>query len=161
VLNNFRNEYFNLSSWLIPVSLAIFLIILSFYNFLFFHTLAEFFAITIAILMGVVAWQMYPFTRNNYLMYLGIGYFLIGILDLLHTLSYKGMSIFQNATPSTTIEFWVGTRYLEALLLLSAPWFLTHALNRKNISILFIFISIVLIVIISQGYFPVTFILKY
>jgi len=153
-----QSEYFSLSSWIIPVGLAIILIVLSFYNFLFFHTLAEFFAITIAVLMGVVAWQMYPFTRNNYLMYLGIGYFLIGILDLLHTLSYKGMNIMHSTTSSTAIEFWVGTRYLEALLLLSAPWFLNHSLNRKNTVIIFSLISLVLTAIISQGYFPVAFV---
>jgi PAS domain S-box-containing protein len=159
VLNkNYTNEYFNLSSWIIPVAMAIFLVVLSFYNFLFFHTLAEFFAITIAILMGVVAWQMYPFTRNNYLMYLGIGYFLIGILDLFHTLSYKGMNIMHGVSISTATEFWVGTRYLEAFLLLSAPWFLNHALNRKKIVVLFALISIVLTVIIIQGVFPVAFV---
>ena len=112
---NFRDEYFSFTSWVIPISLAVFLIILSFNNYLFFHTLAEFFSIIIAVLMGVVAWQMYPFTRNNFLMYLGIGYFLIGILDLLHTISYKGMNIIPNATTSTAVEFWIGTRYLEGL----------------------------------------------
>lgn len=153
-----KSEYFNLSSWIIPVSLAVFLVVLSFYNYLFFHTLAEFFAISIAMLMGVVAWQMYPFTRNNFLMYLGIGYFLIGILDLLHTLSYKGMNMIPNVTSSTAIEFWIGTRYLEAFLLLTAPWFLNHSLNRIKTSVLFFTISAVLIVIINSGYFPVAFI---
>lgn len=155
---SFRNEYFNLSSWLIPIGLAIFLIVLSFNNYLFFHTLSEFFAISIAMLMGVVAWQMYPFTRNNFLMYLGIGYFLIGILDLLHTLSYKGMNIIPGVTPSTAIEFWIGTRYLEALLLLSAPWFLNHSLNRIKTSALFFIIVIGLIFLVYSGYFPIAFI---
>ena len=155
---NNKNEYFNLSSWIIPISLASLLVVISFYNYLFFHTLAEFFAISIAMLMGVVSWQMYQFTRNNYLMYLGIGYFIIGILDLLHTLSFKGMNIIPHVTPSTTIEFWIGTRYLEALLLLTAPWFLNHPLNRIKTSALFLIISSVLILTIEIGYFPVMFI---
>lgn len=155
---SFRNEYFSLSSWLIPIGLAVFLIILSFYNYLFFHVLAEFFAIIIAVLMGVVAWQMYPFTRNNFLMYLGIGYFIIGILDLLHTLSYKGMNIIPSATSSTATEFWIGTRYLEALLLLSAPWFLNHSLNRNKVLTLFFLISLSLVAVINQELFPATFI---
>ena len=153
-----RSEYFNLASWIIPIGLAAFLILLSFNNFLFFHTLAEFFAITIAILMGVVAWQMYPFTRNNFLMYLGIGYFFIGVLDLLHTLSYKGMNIFPGTTSSTPIEFWIGTRYLEALLLLTAPWFLSHSLNRIKVTVIYFSVAIFLVLFISYGNFPVTFI---
>lgn len=92
VLNSSKS-YFQFRTLLVPSVLALLLVVLSFFNFLLFHTLAEFFAITIAILMCVVAWHMYPFTRNNYLMFLGGGYFWIGVLDLLHTLSYKGVGV--------------------------------------------------------------------
>ena len=125
-------SYFNFAAWLLPISLAMFLAVVSFYNFLFFHTLAEFFAITVAILTAVIAWQMYPFTRNNYLMYLGAGYFWIGVLDLMHTLTYKGMNIVAGGDANTAIQIWIGTRYLEAILLLTAPWFLKHTFNRNK-----------------------------
>ena len=153
-----KDEYFNLAAWVIPACLSVFLIIISFNNYLFFHTLAEFFAITIALLMGVVAWQMYPFTRNNFLMYLGVGYFLIGSLDLMHTISYKGMNIINSATSSTAIEFWVGTRYLEAVLLLSAPWFLEHSLNRLKAAVFFTFGAVLMSLVILEGHFPVMFV---
>ena len=132
VARNFQKEYFNISSWLIPLGLAALLIITSLTNFLLFHTLAELFAIIIAILMCVVAWQMYPFTKNNFLMYLGAGYFWIACLDMIHALTYKGLNLIPNATHDTTIQFWIITRYLEALLLLSAPWFLNHYLLRNK-----------------------------
>jgi hypothetical protein len=35
--------------------------------------------------------------ENKYLLLLGIAYLFIGILDLLHTLSYMGMEIFVEA----------------------------------------------------------------
>lgn len=127
---NPQQSYFSFSLWVTPIGLAAILVLISFSNFLLFHTLVEFFAVTIAILTCVVAWNMYPFTRNNYLMFLGAGYFWVGLLDLLHTLTYKGMNVIPGSGANMAVQFWIGTRYLEALILLTAPWFLTHSLNR-------------------------------
>ena len=152
-------SYFKLRTLLLPFVLAIFLVVLSFFNFLLFHTLAEFFAITIAILMCVVAWHMYPFTRNNYLMFLGGGYFWIGVLDLLHTLSYKDIGIFPgSASVNMGVQFWIGTRYLEALLLLIAPWFLNHSFNRIKSFIFIGVVSAIIIGLVLSGKFPEGFI---
>jgi len=153
-----QNNYFSLSSWLLPIVLAVFLATISFYNFLLFHTFAEFFAITIAILTCVVAWNMYPFTRNNYLMYLGAGYFWIGILDLMHTLNYTGMNIFPDGGSNTAVQIWIGTRYLEAILLLSAPWFLKHTFVRIKGFVLFGVGAALIILLVKTGLFPDGFI---
>lgn len=145
-------------AWAIPIALAVLLIITSSYNFLLFHSLAELFAIGVAILLSVVAWQMYPFTRNNYLMYLGCGYFWIGALDLMHTFTYKGMGIFPNDSGALSIEFWVGTRYLEAFLLLTAPWYLSRPLPRRVIFIGFGLLSLALFLAVMWGVFPQSYI---
>lgn len=156
MLNTLRSLV-DFKSLIIPVFLAILLVIASQFSFLLFHTLAEFFAIVIAILTCVVAWQMYSFTRNHFLMYLGCGYFWIAALDMMHSLSYKGMSIVP-ATEDTAIQFWIGTRYLEALLLLTAPWFLAHSLKRNTTFALFFIIASTLTILVVSGYFPTTFI---
>ncbi len=157
-LNN-NKSYFSLSSWVVPLVLSVILVSLSFSNFLMFHTLAEFFAITIAILACVVAWNMYPFTRNNYLMYIGGGYFWIGLLDLLHAMSYEGMNVIPDGGANMAVQFWIGTRYFEALLLFSAPWFLTHSLNRNRSFIIFGVIATILVLLVFYGYFPDSFII--
>lgn len=157
-LTHNNKAYFSISAWAIPFIVSTVLIFLSFSNFLLFHTLAEFFAITIAILTSVVAWNMYPFTRNNYLMYIGSGYFWIGVLDLLHTMAYKGMNVIPGSGANMAVQFWIGTRYLEALLLLSAPWFLTHSFNRIRYFIIFGVISFLIISLVYAGYFPEGFI---
>jgi len=157
-LKESKNTYFSLSAWVIPLTIVILLSSISFTNFLLFHVLAEFFAITIAILTCVVAWNMYPFTRNNYLMFLGAGYFWIGLLDLLHAISYKGMNIIPHSGVNTAVQFWIGTRYLEALLLLVAPWFLSHALHRVRIFIYFGFAAFVISLLVFVGVFPEGFI---
>lgn len=156
--NNINKTYFSFSSLVIPLGLAIFLVFLSFVNFLLFHTLAEFFAITIGILTCVVAWNMYPFTHNNYLMYLGGGYFWIALLDLLHLLSYKGMGVIPDGGANMSVQFWIGTRYMEALLLLSAPWFLAHSFSRIRSFLLFGLATSVIILLVYLKIFPEGFI---
>lgn len=145
-------------NWFIPILLAALLILISFYNFLLFHTLAEFFAIMVAIITCVVAWQMYPFTRNNFLTFLGNGYFWIAMLDLLHALTYKGMNIFPISGGNLPIQFWISTRYSEALLLLAAPLFLTRTLSRKWSFAFFGLSAVTLYILVMSGNFPDTFI---
>lgn len=147
-------------TWLVglPLLLSTILILVSFKSFLLFHTLAELFAIVIALLMSVVAWQMYPYTRNNYLMFLGCGYFWVGILDLAHALSYKGMNVIPGSDADTSINFWIATRFLEASILLLAPLFLTRILNRNMASILFALVAACILVVVMSGNFPQTYV---
>ena len=149
---------FEYPALVLPAILILFLTIISYFNFLLFHTLAEFFAITIAILICVVSWNMFPFTRNNYLMFLGLGYFWIGILDLLHTMAYEGMGVISGGGANMAVQFWIGTRYLEAVLLLTAPWFLTHHLDRVRMFLVSAAVSSVIIFLVYFSFFPDGFI---
>jgi len=153
-----QGHFFANFSWVVPVVLAIFLIAISNINFLLFHTLAELFAIIVAVLMCVVAWQMYPFTKNNYLMYLGCGYFWVGALDMLHTLSYQGMNIFNIGIEDAAIQFWITTRYLEAILLLSAPWFLNNKLNYRFAFFAYGLAAMAIFLLVSFGLLPIAYI---
>jgi len=149
---------FRYTSLIIPVLLSVLLVIIYQFNFLLFHTLAETFAIIIAILLSVVSWYMYPFTRNNFLMYLGCGYIWIGVLDMMHTMSYKGMPIFETGDGNLGVQFWIGTRFIEAFLLLSAPWFLHHNLNRRFALFSYMSVASILILAVFLKIFPVGFI---
>lgn len=142
----------------LPVVIASFLIIISFYNFLLFHTLAELFAIGVALLMCIVAWQSYSFSRNGFLMFLASGYFWVGGLDLFHTLVYKGMSIFPITTANTSAQIWIAGRYMEALLLLIAPLFLARATNRWATFLSFGAATAGIYSLIISGLFPEAFI---
>ena len=70
------------------------LIILSHYHFLLFHILVEFFSIVIAWAIFIVVWNTRDITGNKSLTFIGIVYLFVGFIDLLHTVSYKGMNIF-------------------------------------------------------------------
>ena len=153
-----RTLTFNAALWAPPLVLATLLIIVSNYNFLLFHTLAEFFAIIVAITMYVVAWHMYPFTRSNFLMYLGCGYFWIAMLDLFHSLCYKGVNILPITTADPGIQFWLSGRYLEAGVLLTAPLFLNRPFSRERTFFLFGGITAALTLLVISGSFPRAFI---
>ena len=66
---------------------------------------------------------------NNYLLFVGIAYLFIGGLDLVHTLAYKGMNIFQGYETNLPTQLWIAARYMESLSLLIAPAFLSRRLR--------------------------------
>ena len=78
---------------LIGIFLLLFLYIISRYNFLLFHSIAELFSITVAWSLFVVVWNSRHLSDNRAFIFIGIGYLFIGSIDLVHTLSYKGMGV--------------------------------------------------------------------
>ncbi len=110
----------------IPIALTLLLIILKYnFNYLVFHTFAEYFAVFVSFSITLVTYYTFKFTKNRYLLFIGLAYFWIGILDILHTQTYTGMHIYNITSENTTLTFWVLTRVFEALILLSAP-FMRH-----------------------------------
>jgi PAS domain S-box-containing protein len=79
------------------------------------------FSIIIACGIFIVAWNSRRFLDNMYLLFIGIAYLFIGGLDLMHTLSYKGMGVFQGYDANLPTQFWISARYLESFSLLIAP----------------------------------------
>ncbi len=144
--------------WFIPVLLSVFLIFSSFYNYLLFHTLAEFFTIMIGVLMFVVALYTYTYARDNFLLYLAVGYFWIAGIDMVHALIYEGMTVFGVGNANHATQFWIADRYLESLLLFSAPFFLSRRFHAGYTFSLFGFIAVSVYVVIMNGYFPDAFI---
>ena len=126
-----------ISSFTVPFLAVLILSILRWqYGVLLFHTVAELFSIIVGILMLVVVWNTREFTRNDFLIYLGIGYFWIAVLDTWHTFTVTGMPFFGISNAETTLHFWIYTRFSEALLLLSAPLFFKRKLNAYLMSYL-------------------------
>jgi hypothetical protein len=57
------------------------LYLMSLYNYLLFHSIAELFSVFVAIGIFMLAWNSRPFLDNSYLLFLGIAYLFIGALD--------------------------------------------------------------------------------
>lgn len=140
--------------WIIPVILAVFLVAMSRYDYLVFHTLAEFFSIIIAMLMAVIAWHTFPYSQNHFLAFLASGYFWIACLDGFHALVYKGMDIFPVPDANSPTQFWIVARFAEAVLLLAAPHFLARAAPRRLVFATFGLGAVAMCAAIMTGYFP-------
>lgn len=126
----------------------------SLYNYELFHSLAEFFSITIAVTLFVIAWNSRQNLDNNYLLFLGIGFLFVGAVDLVHTLAYKGMGVFTGYGANLPTQLWVGGRYLEAVTLLLAPFTFGRRLNPSITLVSFGLITLLLLLAIFGGLFP-------
>ena len=129
------------------------LTVISFHNFLLFHCLAEIFSVIIAFTIFVVAWNTRHITDSSYLLFLGIAYFFIGLLDLTHTLAYKGMNIFPSDSANLPTQLWIASRYLEAGSLALAPLFLTRPLKPHQT--LLTYAGICALILLSLFVWPV------
>ena len=138
----------------IPVAVVLLLATTKSYHYLLFHTLAELFAIIVAITMAVVAWHTYSFTRNHFFTYLGIGYFCVAGMDLMHTMTYKGMGVFAFADAQVTLGYWIFARYFEAMLLLTAPLFFTNKLRRSAVTTGFFLYFLFITLLAFSGVLP-------
>lgn len=131
----------------------------SFYNYLLFHSLVELFCVIIAFGVFMIAWNSRDLIENNYLLLIGIAYFFVGSLDLVHTLTYKGMNIFTITGANTTTQLWIAGRYMESIALLCAPALLGRRINPGTTFIVsFVFTAGVLVSIFVFDIFPVTFV---
>lgn len=117
--------------WLFPLLLTAVLVLIAAIDFVIFHTLAELFAISVALVMFALSWYTRDFTRNHFLLFLACGYFWVGVLDLAHMLSYKGLEIMPYSGTNASSQFWVVTRYYEAALLLLAPMVATRSFAKE------------------------------
>jgi len=97
---------------------------------------------------------------SNYLYFQGIAYLFIGILDLLHTITFKGMRIIEDDIYYSN-QFWVATRFLEATALVVGFSFINRK-RRINADLAFLsFIVITTLItcsILVWEIFPICFI---
>jgi len=140
------------------ISVFVGLYVSSKYNYLLFHTLAEMFSIIVACGIFIIAWNSRRFLENNYLLFLGIAYLFVALIDLLHTLAYTGMGVFPGFGANLPTQLWIGARYMESLSLILATMFFSRPLKAN---ILFFSYSIIftgVLICIFGGLFPVCFV---
>ncbi len=148
---------YNWVFWGILILFGIYLT--SFYNFLLFHSLAELFSIVIAFGIFIVAWHSRRLLDNNYLLFLGIAYIFVAIVDSIHTLAYKGMGVFIEYDANLPTQLWIVARYIESLSLFMAPFFFKRRLNVNVVLVAYtIALSILLGMIFYWRIFPDCFI---
>jgi diguanylate cyclase (GGDEF)-like protein/PAS domain S-box-containing protein len=80
------------------------------------------------------------------------------MVDVFHTLTFKGMNLFPNVSPNYPTQFWLIARFLEALALLCAPLVIGKKPNFYYISTGFASIATAASIAVMYQWMPATFI---
>lgn len=132
----------------------------SLYNYLLFHSVAEIFSICIAFTVFLLAWNSVSYIKNNYLVVVGTAYLFIAILDLFHTLSFKGMQIFKDYDYYAN-QLWIAARYFESIILLLAFIYVKAKKQLNTFTLFTVFTAITILIMLSIFFwkvFPICFI---
>ncbi len=111
-----------------------FLVLLALYratikNYLVFHSLIEFAIIVVLFMVANVAFMFLRIIRNRSYIFIGTSFFFVGIVEIFHTLAYKGMNVFPGITANVPTQLWILARYMESMTLLLAPLFSKRRLS--------------------------------
>ncbi|MFZ1829133.1 MAG: MASE3 domain-containing protein, partial [Candidatus Competibacteraceae bacterium] len=98
-------------------------------SYLLFHTLIELATISVAFTLFILTWNSRQYLANTYLRLLGIGYGAIALIDLVHTLAFKGMNVFPGHDANLPTQLWIAARYLQAITLVVAPFCIGRQVN--------------------------------
>jgi len=131
------------------------LYLVSLYNYLLFHSLAELFSIAVGAAVFMLAWNTRRFMNNDFLFFIGVCYLFTGIIDLVHTLAYKGMGILPtDDTANLPTQLWIAARYLQSFSFLSAVLLIRQKVNHYLLVGVFTAVTLLLLAAIASGIFP-------
>ena len=149
----------NLMAFTVGSLVLVGLYLTSLYSYLLFHTLVEVVTILIAGGIFILAWNTRRINDNSYLLFIGIAYVFVAFIDLIHTLAYKGMSVFQGYDANLPTQLWIAARYMQGISLLIASFFIHR--KPKSTFVLAGFGSVTILLLMSIFYwqvFPVCYI---
>lgn len=126
----------------------------SLHSYLLFHSLIEIFTISIAFALFFLTWNTRKYIEGGYLRIIGIGYGFIALIDLAHTLAYKGMMVFPGYTADLPTQLWIAARYLQAFTLLLAPLWVRRGPSDRIIVAAYVAAVTLLLAAVFSGYFP-------
>lgn len=128
------------------------------YSYALFHTLVEVFRIVVVFGIAALAWNARREIDNSFLLVAGLSYPSIGVLELLHTLSYKGMGVFPPDANLPT-QFWIAFRgYESAAMLIAASFLGRPAPPARTTAAGFLALGATLGWLVLSGHFPDCFI---
>jgi diguanylate cyclase (GGDEF)-like protein len=139
------------AGWLVFTSL---MYLVSWYNYLLFHSLVELFSVCVAMAVFMLAWNTRRFMNNDFLFFIGASYLFAGFLDLFHTLSYKGVGVIHAPDANLPTQFWIAARYLQSLSFLAAVLLIKRKINHRLLLRGMATVTILLLAAIATGIFP-------
>ncbi|MFN3411593.1 MAG: MASE3 domain-containing protein, partial [Exilispira sp.] len=153
----------NINNFVIIIIITI-LILLSRFRYLLFHTIVELLSISLGFSMLLFAITKLKLEEISKFEILSFSYGIIAIIDLFHTLAYKGMGVFHNISANEPTQLWISARILESITLFL--YAVSFGINNyykekisKNIKSLFSLFLIILLIYLFFTFISI-FILK-
>ncbi|MBM9519176.1 PAS domain S-box protein [Desulforhopalus vacuolatus] len=146
----------NTTGIIFGILLFFFLYVVSRYNYLLFHTLAELFSIAVAWSLFIVVWNSRHLSNNRAFVFIGIAYLFIGSIDLVHTLSYRGMGVIaQEWGSNTATQLWIAARFMESISFVIFPIIFFKKIRYSIVwSAYFVITALIFITIFYWKIFP-------
>jgi diguanylate cyclase (GGDEF)-like protein len=130
----------------------------SLYSYLLSHSLAELFSVVIGCNIFIVAWNSRHRLDNHFFLFLGIAYFFVSVIDLLHMLAYKGMGVFAGYDANLPTQLWILARYCQSISLLLSPLFIRRKINIYLVLGVYTAVIAVMLALIFANIFPVCYV---
>ena len=124
------------------------------YNYLLFHTTVELTTILIGFSVFIFAWNSRKLYDSNFLTVVGISFLFISSIDLIHSLAYTGMNIFQGFDSNLPAQLWIAARYLQSITFLLALIFLHRKTKPYLLLLGYFLVTVVIVVSIFLSIFP-------
>ncbi|MBI5443216.1 MAG: response regulator, partial [Deltaproteobacteria bacterium] len=125
LLGSEATERLSRSALLLSLALALpgfpALYLLSRHNYLLYHSIIEGLSVAVAATIFSTGWSTRRIVRSELLLPLSVGFLLVGVIDGLHTLAYKGMGVF-NTGPNLATQLWIAARYVQGLSFVGAAF---------------------------------------
>lgn len=87
------------------------------------HSIFEITSIVVSFAVFAIGWYGYRQTESRLDLVIAVSFLMIGCIDLVHTLSYKGMPTFIGEnTPGKAAAYWLAARYISAVALLVSAY---------------------------------------
>jgi diguanylate cyclase (GGDEF)-like protein/PAS domain S-box-containing protein len=122
------------------------------------HSGIELFSVVVGCSIFAIAWNARKQTGDNYFLIVGTAYLFIAIIDVLHTLAFKGIDIFGTGGSNLPTQLWIAARFLQAVTLLAAPVLLDKKIQPGRVLITSAVLFVAVTSLIFTGNFPAAFV---
>lgn len=151
------NRQLNPAVLIFTVMAVLIIFLTSLYSFLFFHVMAEIYIISVSFTIAALAWLTRK-EADSYLATLGIGFFFIAAIDVLHLITYKGMDIIPGIDANIPTQLWIAEKYLQAFCLIAGFLLIGRRINEYRLGLLFFSFTVLAFGTIYLGVFPTCYV---
>jgi PAS domain S-box-containing protein len=144
----------------IPV-VAVGIIILyavSIFNFYVFLVATGLIAVVLASSVFMVGWNTRNFVENNFVVFLGLSFMFVGVLNAGHTIVFALVDVIPGYSINASSQLYIACRYMQAISFLIAPIFLVRKLRDIIAAHIYIFITILIFVLTYFSLIPACYI---